>query len=349
MSSLITFIAIRAALTPADADHRFGHGKAEALAGVAQAGFIAASAGGLLLTVADRFLHPRPVQQEMVGAVVSAIAIVLTFGLMLFQGHVVRRTGSLADHRRPRALHHRLRHQHRRRRRHLAVEPVRRADDRSRGGGRRGALSRLGRLARSAGTSIDVLMDRELPDEDRQRILDIVRRHPGVRSVHDLRTRSSGLHQFIQLHLVLHPTMSLGRAHVISDSVEAAIREAFPQAEVIVHIDPWDDAPPPVRRMTAHPSFVVEDQSAVIAALEKRLAPAKRIDTHGAVVFLSGDRAYKLKRAVKFPYMDFSTAERRARHVRGRGRDQPAAGARDLSRRRARCGPSRGEDATGSS
>ena len=59
------------------------------------------------------------------------------------------------------------------------------------------------------------------------------------------------------------------------------------------------------------PSFVVEDQSAVIAALEKRLAPAKRIDTHGAVVFLSGDRAYKLKRAVKFPYMDFSTAERR--------------------------------------
>ena len=72
VSSLITFIAIRTALTPADADHRFGHGKAEALAGVAQAGFIAASAGGLLLTVADRFLHPRPVQQEMVGAVVSA-------------------------------------------------------------------------------------------------------------------------------------------------------------------------------------------------------------------------------------------------------------------------------------
>ncbi|MGE5149880.1 MAG: phosphotransferase, partial [Rhodospirillaceae bacterium] len=63
--------------------------------------------------------------------------------------------------------------------------------------------------------------------------------------------------------------------------------------------------------MTAHPSFVVEDQSAVISALESRLAPAKRIDTHGAVVFLSGDRAYKLKRAVKFPYMDFSTAERR--------------------------------------
>jgi len=245
VSSLITFIAIRAALTPADADHRFGHGKAEALAGVAQAGFIAASAGGLLLTVADRFLHPRPVQQEMVGAVVSAIAIVLTFGLMLFQGHVVRRTGSLAvtaD------------------RAHYTTDFVtniavgigiwlssRLAEPMIDLAVAVGVAFYLGSGAWHIGRhAIDVLMDRELPNEDRRRIVEIVRRHPGVRSVHDLRTRSSGLNQFIQLHLVLHPTMSLGRAHVISDSVEAAIREAFPQAEVIVHIDPWDDAPPPV-------------------------------------------------------------------------------------------------------
>jgi ferrous-iron efflux pump FieF len=244
VSSLITFVAIRAALTPADADHRFGHGKAEALAGVAQAGFIAASAGGLLLTVADRFLHPRPVQQEMVGAVVSAIAIVLTFGLLLFQGHVVRRTGPLAitaD------------------RAHYTTDFV---TNIAVGIGiwvssrfnepmidlavAVGVAFYLGAGAWHIGRdAIDVLMDRELPDEDRRRILDIVRRHPAVRSVHDLRTRSSGLHQFIQLHLVLHPTMSLGRAHVISDSVEATIREAFPQAEVIVHIDPWDDDPTP--------------------------------------------------------------------------------------------------------
>jgi ferrous-iron efflux pump FieF len=244
VSSLITFIAIRAALAPADADHRFGHGKAEALAGVAQAGFIAASAGGLLLTVADRFLHPRPVQQEMVGAAVSAIAIVLTFGLMLFQGYVVRRTGSLAitaD------------------RAHYTTDFVTniavgigiwlssRLDEPLIDlGVAVGVAFYLGSGAWHIGRhAIDVLMDRELPTEDRQKILDIVRRHPGVRSVHDLRTRSSGLHQFIQLHLVLHPTMSLGRAHVMSDSVEATIREAFPQAEVIVHIDPWDDDPTP--------------------------------------------------------------------------------------------------------
>jgi ferrous-iron efflux pump FieF len=244
VSSLITFIAIRQALVPADADHRFGHGKAEALAGVAQAGFIAASAGGLMLTVIDRFLHPRQVQEEFVGALVSMLAVVLTLALMLFQNHVVRRTGSLAvsaD------------------RAHYTTDFI---NNIAVGVGIY-LSSRLSEpmidIAVALGiavylvvsawsiarVSIDVLMDRELPTEDRQKILDIVRRHPGVRNVHDLRTRSSGLHQFIQLHLVLHPTMSLGRAHVISDSVETAIRDAFPQAEVIVHIDPWDDDPTP--------------------------------------------------------------------------------------------------------
>jgi ferrous-iron efflux pump FieF len=244
VSSVITFVAIRLALTPADEDHRFGHGKAEALAGVAQAGFITASAGGLLLTVVDRFLHPRPVQAELVGALVSALAVVLTLALMLFQNHVVRRTGSLAitaD------------------RAHYTTDFV---NNIAVGIGiwlssrlneplidlavAVGVALYLGAGAWSIGRdAINVLMDRELPMADRQKILDIVRRHPGVRNVHDLRTRSSGLHQFIQLHLVLHPNMSLGRAHVMSDSVEAAIREAFPQAEVIVHIDPWNDDPTP--------------------------------------------------------------------------------------------------------
>jgi ferrous-iron efflux pump FieF len=244
VSSLITFTAIRLALAPADADHRFGHGKAEALAGVAQAGFIAASAGGLLLTVVDRFLHPRAVQAELVGALVSVLAIVLTLALMMFQSHVVRRTASLAisaD------------------RAHYTTDFVtniavgvgiwlssRLAEPLIDLAVAVGVALYLGFGAWSVGRhSIDVLMDRELPTEDRQKILDIARRHPGVRSVHDLRTRSSGLHQFIQLHLVLHPNMSLGRAHVMSDSVEAAIREAFPQAEVMVHVDPYDDEPPP--------------------------------------------------------------------------------------------------------
>ena len=96
VSSSITFLAIRQALVPADADHRFGHGKAEALAGTAQAGFIAASAAAVVLTVIDRFLNPRPVQQEMVGVAVSGLAILLTVALVTFQNHVMRRTGSIA-------------------------------------------------------------------------------------------------------------------------------------------------------------------------------------------------------------------------------------------------------------
>lgn len=240
VTSFITFFAVREALTPADDDHRFGHGKAEALAGVAQAGFIAASACGVALTVVDRFRHPQPVRSEEIGIAVSALGVVLTFGLMAFQSHVVRKTKSLAvgaDKAHYMAdfitniavglglfLSSRF---------HqpmidvavascLAVYLV------------FGAWG-IGR------TSIDVLMDRELPPEDRQKILDIVLRQPGVRSAHDLRTRSAGLTKFIQLHVVFHPNMSLGRAHVMGDSIEAEILHVFPDAEVILHIDPWND------------------------------------------------------------------------------------------------------------
>ena len=243
VSSLITFLAIRQALVPADEEHRFGHGKAEALAGVAQAGFIAASAGGLVLTVIDRFLHPRALQEEATGVAVSGLAIVLTLALMTFQSYVVRRTRSLAitaD------------------RAHYTTDFVTNIAV----GVGIVATTRLDQplidLAVALGvavylvasawtigrTSIDVLMDHELPEDDRRHILDMVHRHPGVRSVHDLRTRSSGLTQFIQLHVVLHPNMSLGRAHVMGDTIQAAIEEAYPQAEVILHIDPLDDSKP---------------------------------------------------------------------------------------------------------
>ena len=177
VSSLITFLAIRQALVPADEEHRFGHGKAEALAGVAQAGFIAASAGGLVLTVVDRFLHPRALQEEMTGVGVSVLAVVLTLGLMTFQTYVVRRTRSLAitaD------------------RAHYTTDFVTNVAV----GLGIVASTRLNEplidLAVALGvaaylvtgawtigrTSIDVLMDRELPEEDRRRILDIVQRSP---------------------------------------------------------------------------------------------------------------------------------------------------------------------------
>ena len=243
VASLVTFLAVRQALTPADADHRFGHGKAEALAGLTQAGFIAASGGGLLLTVGDRLFHPHQVQRETVGLVISAFAIAITIGLVAFQNYVVRRSGSIA----------------------IGADKAHYVTDIVTNLAVGAALFLSGRFdqplidvgvatlvafylmygAWGVGRgSLDVLMDRELPEADRQRILDIVRTHPVVRSVHELRTRSSGLTKFIQLHVVLEPTMSLGRAHVIGDTIEAAIQDAFPQAEIILHIDPWNDAEP---------------------------------------------------------------------------------------------------------
>lgn len=243
LASLVTFLAVRQALTPADADHRFGHGKAEALAGLTQAGFIAASGGGLLLTVGDRLFHPHQVQREMVGLVISAFAIAITLGLVVFQNYVVRRSGSIA----------------------IGADKAHYLTDIVTNLAVGAALFLSGYFdqplidvgvaalvalylmhgAWGVGRgSLDVLMDRELPEADRQRILDIVHTHSVVRSVHELRTRSSGLTKFIQLHVVLEPTMSLGRAHVIGDTIEAAIQDAFPQAEIILHIDPWNDAEP---------------------------------------------------------------------------------------------------------
>lgn len=238
LASLITFLAVRHALVPADADHRFGHGKAEALAGLAQAGFIAASGGGLLLTVGDRLIHPHEVQREMLGVAVSGFAIVLTLALVGFQNHVVRRSGSIAigaD------------------RAHYFTDLV---SNLAVGGalfasatleqplidaGVAGlvALWLMGGAWHVGHASLDVLMDRELPRADRLRIVDIARRHPAVQDIHDLRTRSAGLTKFVQLHIELEPSLPLVRAHEIGDQVEAEIQAAFPDAEIILHVDPY--------------------------------------------------------------------------------------------------------------
>jgi len=238
LASLITFLAVRQALTPADADHRFGHGKAEALAGLTQAGFIAASGGGLLLTVGDRLLHPHEVQHEAVGVAISLLAVGLTLGLVIFQNYVVRRTGSIAigadkAHYKTDLVSN------------IAVGAAlflsARFDQPLIDAGMAGlvALYLLHGAWQVGRGSLDVLMDRELPDADRLRIVDIAKRHPEVQDIHDLRTRSSGLTRFIQLHIELDPMLPLTRAHEIGDQVEADIQAAFPDAEIILHVDPF--------------------------------------------------------------------------------------------------------------
>jgi len=87
--------------------------------------------------------------------------------------------------------------------------------------------------------AIDVLLDRELPSAHRQEILGIAKRHPRVLGVHDLRTRTSGTHEFIQFHVELEPRLPLTKAHEITNEVESALMARFPRAEVIIHVDPY--------------------------------------------------------------------------------------------------------------
>ncbi len=238
IASLVTFVAVRHALTPADADHRFGHGKAEALAGLTQAGFIAASGGGLLLTVAERIFHPHQVQNEVVGLYVSGLAVAFTLGLVLFQSYVVRMSGSMA-------IGADRAHYFTDLVSNVAVglaiflsgtlnEPL--IDVVVAAGVALYLMTGAWHVARQA---LDVLMDRELAEDERRRIVDIAKAHPEVQDVHDLRTRSAGLTKFIQLHIELDPAYKLTQAHAIGDQVEAEIQKAFPDAEIILHVDPY--------------------------------------------------------------------------------------------------------------
>ncbi len=236
-ASLVNLVAIHQALTPADQEHRFGHGKAEPLATLGQSAFIAGSAVLLLVEALQHLLHPSEVHNTMVGLVVMAFAIVTTVALVLYQSYVIRRTGSLvvtADE-----LHYRAdlvlnagvvasllltNYLHR-----VWIDPL--------CGGAIGLWIIYGAW-RVAQKAIVQLMDRELPDAERARIKSIALKNPHVKSVHDLRTRAAGPMAFVQIHIEIDGNMSLSDAHRVSDMVEADIQAAFPHAEVIIHQDP---------------------------------------------------------------------------------------------------------------
>ena len=237
LASLINLIAVRGALEPADAEHRFGHGKAEAVSGLGQGAFITGSAVFVVYEALHRLLYPEPIAYESIGIAVMVFSIVLTLGLVLFQRRAVAVSGSLAigaD-----SLHYRgdlymnlsviaaliLTAQF-----HVDfADPL-------------FALVIAGIVIKSAyqifRRSLDQVMDREFPDTDRERIRAIVVAHPKALAMHDLRTRWAGTQPFIQLHLVLDSHLTLLQAHAISDEIENRIRAAFPAAEVIIHEDP---------------------------------------------------------------------------------------------------------------
>jgi len=246
VGSTINLLAVGHALTPADREHRFGHGKAEPLAGLAQGAFIAGSALFLVVESVQRLITPQPIEHGVVGLVVMAISIVAVTALVVLQRMTVARTGSPAigaD-----SIHYFgdlvtnlgvvvgivLSTQFG----WLLADPI-------------VGIIIAGILSYSAlhvfRQSYDQLMDRELPDDERTRIKTIVMGHEDVRSLHDLRTRAAGISTFIQMHIELDPALSLTRAHEVSDAVEADLCAAFPNAEVIIHQDPAGlESPPPL-------------------------------------------------------------------------------------------------------
>ncbi|HKK13529.1 MAG TPA: cation diffusion facilitator family transporter [Gammaproteobacteria bacterium] len=236
-ASLVNLVAVRYSLMPADAEHRFGHGKAEALAGLAQATFIAGSAVFLILEAVDRLRHPRGLEQIGLGVAVMVFSIVVTLGLLVVQRRVIARTGSTAI--RADALHYAT---------DVATgASVILALVLTRAFGWTGVdawfaiaislyiLASAWRIGRDA---FHVLLDRELPAGERQRIKELAGREQQVKGVHGLRTRQSGRQKIIQLHLELDASLSLSEAHRIADAVEARILDAFPDADVIIHQDP---------------------------------------------------------------------------------------------------------------
>lgn len=236
-ASIVTLVGVRYALQPPDTTHRFGHGKGEPLAAVAQALFIAGS--GVLLTyqAISRIVNPEPLRQSWIGIAVMLVSILLTLALVGYQRHVIRRTGSVAI--RADSLHYSG---------DIAmnaavIAAILLADytgktvfDPLFAIGI--AVFLIASAARIARRSLDMLMDRELPAEKRRRIREIVMTHPETRGVHDMRTRNAGDRYFIEFHLELDRHLTLEEAHDITDAVELEVMAAFPNSEVLIHQEP---------------------------------------------------------------------------------------------------------------
>lgn len=242
LASVLNMIAVHHALQPADREHRFGHGKAESLAGLGQSMFIAGSAGILLLQAINRLFKPEAMEQGMtIGIAVMVFSIIATFALMVFQNYVIKQTDSTAI--KADALHYKT---------DLLVNGgVILALVLSLNGWTLSdpliaiaiALFILHSAWGIVRESIDLLMDHELPDNEREKISALVLKHPQARGLHDLRTRRSGTTVFIQLHLELDETLSLRQAHYIADALEREIADLFDEAEVIIHEDPITHLP----------------------------------------------------------------------------------------------------------
>jgi ferrous-iron efflux pump FieF len=237
VASLVTLGGVHWAAQPADDEHRFGHGKAEALAALFQVAVIAVSAFAILVRATQRLLDAQASSDAEYGIGVSLIAIAVTLGLTSYQRSVIRRTGSVA----------------------IGADNVHYQSDLFLNGAVIAALA-LDEYAGFAGAdalfgiviglwllfgawrasvaAIDQLMDKEWPDEKRRRFIEVASRHPELIGMHDLRTRTSGAKDFVQFHIWMEPDMSVAAAHEVLEKLETELGAQFPGTEILIHVDP---------------------------------------------------------------------------------------------------------------
>ena len=235
-ASLMNIIILRFALAPPDSEHKFGHGKAESLAGLVQSAFVLGSALLLIINGVERIITPKQVVQTDVGIVISVIAIVMTLMLVVVQRYVIKRTGSVAIS--ADALHYQSDL--------LLNAGVLVALFLSQGYWLRadgvftvlvGVYLILGAI-KIVWLSVKHLMDHELEAQDITTLEHIVAKQSQAKGLHDLRTRQSGNIRFIQFHLELDDQLSLLEAHNIGEAIEQEIMQALAPCEVLIHHDP---------------------------------------------------------------------------------------------------------------
>jgi ferrous-iron efflux pump FieF len=237
IASLVTLFGVRVAAMPADSDHRFGHGKAEAIAALIQVGIIIVSALGIFWQAAARLAAGERTAEAPQGIAVSAIAIVLTLALIAYQRSVIRRTGSLA------IGTDRLHYQSDLLLNLSVIAAL--ALDQYAGFTRADPLFGIGialwllwNALSASRHAIDQLMDKEWPEEKRLRFLAVASCRPEATGIHDLRTRSSGSQDFAQFHIWVDPAMTVARAHDVVEAIEGDLAREFPGCEVLIHLDP---------------------------------------------------------------------------------------------------------------
>lgn len=236
-ASLVTLFGVIYAAQPADHEHRFGHGKAEALAGLFQVVLVTVSALAIGYRSALRFISGDTTASAESGIAVSAIAIIVTLALLAYQRHVMRQTASVA----------------------IGADHVHYQSDLLLNGAVIAALALDQYLGlkwadpvfgfliaawllfgayRAAMAALDQLMDKEWPADKRARLEELATTHPALHGIHDVRTRSSGSQDFVQFHIWVDPEMTVAAAHDVMDEVEAIVLAEFPDVEVLIHPDP---------------------------------------------------------------------------------------------------------------